>query len=185
MTIRSAIFCKRASPLATWCTIGPTERRSVADTDTLRHFSESPSARAAKRAAPSSIRSANNAARRPTEPLMLGVAVICDHMFHVLFCFNYGRLAIHFFAFVHRASMLQNVHGYLSERSAFLLVRSPHAFRVSQSLCTKSAMQQNWGSRLALRVHAASSIREPGTFRIGTEAAVKRSRTAEFPFWDR
>jgi hypothetical protein len=53
------------------------------------------------------------------------------------------------------------------------------------SFRTKSAVQHHWDSRLALRVHAASSCREPDTLRIGTEAGAKRSNTAESPFWDK
>ena len=68
--------------LATWCTIRPTERRSVADTGARHSSSESPSAKAAKTAAPSSMRSANNAARRPAELLIFAVAVVCDDIFH-------------------------------------------------------------------------------------------------------
>src|SRR6266550_3454908 len=52
--------------LPTWCTMTPTERRSFPLPDIgVRHSaSESPSAKAAKPAAPSSIRSASDAARR-------------------------------------------------------------------------------------------------------------------------
>jgi hypothetical protein len=57
--------------LATWCTMTPSERRSDPDTGILQSTSDSPSAKAANPAAPSSMRSANNSARRPAEPLIL------------------------------------------------------------------------------------------------------------------
>ena len=57
--------------LATWCTMTPTGRRSVPDTGVRHSASESPSAKAARPAAPSSMRSANNSARRPVELLVL------------------------------------------------------------------------------------------------------------------
>ena len=57
--------------VATWCTMTPTERRSRPDTGVRHSASESPSAKAAKPAAPSSMRSASDSARRLTARLFV------------------------------------------------------------------------------------------------------------------
>src|SRR6478672_9398324 len=54
----------------------PTERRSLLDTGASHSASESPSTNAAKPAAPSSIRSASDSARRLMKPPVLWVPVL-------------------------------------------------------------------------------------------------------------
>ena len=56
---------------ATWCTITPTVRRSVLDDGFCHSASERPSAKAARPAAPSSMRSASNSARPFAEIFVL------------------------------------------------------------------------------------------------------------------